>query len=871
MRRFLSGLALLACLLDVQRGLAQETPALTKPPTVRRYVEPRYPKTSSAAAEVLLSLQIDAAGRVVDATVSSAPQPGFDEMALEAARQLEFVPAEVDGKPAPVRITFRYRFAQQSVPAEPSSPPAVTRSLLRGRVVWKDGGGKAAGVELAIPSLNARTRSAADGSFSFGELEPGLYGIELSGEGIVPTVIEQRVPAASDEVVYQASARQPEDGVDEEIVISLRNLEQRAGSSTMEAEQARRVPGVMGDALNVVQMLPGVSAAASGSGQIVVWGAAPAETRILIDDVPVPALYHRGGFRSVIHDGLVSSVEVIPAGFGPEYGQAIGGVVRVTTAPLASTGIHGELGADLIGASAEVSVRPSPALVAAAAGRVGYLDLVLPAVYEDVEDVTPLSAYRDYAAKARLDSDAGTVTELLLFGSFDDVERRLPSNDPKFTPAEHEREAFHRVSLSRRARPRAGVEDRAQIWVGLDDTSLDANFDNVSTELQARAYRAGARASRRFDVARSALTLGCDVEGSRTVVRRFGTLGLPAREGDSIAFGQAPAGQIGADEWTVDALTVAGYVQADMRWGQMLEVSPGFRVEPVLQAGDRALPTSGGGPPIGYSQLELALGPRLAVEVRPRSDLALRGAGGLYQQPPAASDLSPVFGGTRLSLTRAAHGLLGAALRPWSRTAVEALVFHKYSWDLVTRSAQEPPAIGAVLVNDGQGRAYGAQLVLRQESTANVSGWLSYAISRSERRDHPDRQWRLSDHDQTHSFTAAASYAASKRWDLGVRLRAASGLPRTEVSGAFYDARLDRYQPLFGRHNGIRLPASFQLDLHAAHRVPLSGVDLSVYLDLLNVTAQRNAIEIVYNEDYTETAYLASLPTLAVLGARVQF
>jgi hypothetical protein len=111
----------------------------------------------------------------------------------------------------------------------------------------------------------------------------------------------------------------------------------------------------------------------------------------------------------------------------------------------------------------------------------------------------------------------------------------------------------------------------------------------------------------------------------------------------------------------------------------------------------------------------------------------------------------------------------------------------------------------------------------------------------------------------------------SQSWNVGARARGASGLPRTQVIGAYYDGRLDAFQPLFGEHNRDPLPFFFQLDLHAEWSKSSSAGALTVYLDLVNATNQENPVERTYNYDYSESGYLRSLPILAVLGGKFEF
>ena len=51
---------------------------------------------------------------------------GFDEAAMVAAQQFEFEPAEMDGKPIAVQLTYRYKFRLKAK-APPAAPaPATT-------------------------------------------------------------------------------------------------------------------------------------------------------------------------------------------------------------------------------------------------------------------------------------------------------------------------------------------------------------------------------------------------------------------------------------------------------------------------------------------------------------------------------------------------------------------------------------------------------------------------------------------------------------------------------------------------------------------------------------------------------------------------
>ena len=99
-------------------------------------------------------------------------------------------------------------------------------------------------------------------------------------------------------------------------------------------------------------------------------------------------------------------------------------------------------------------------------------------------------------------------------------------------------------------------------------------------------------------------------------------------------------------------------------------------------------------------------------------------------------------------------------------------------------------------------------MLLRQELLHGFFGWITYSLTRSERRDHPDTAWRLFDFDQTQALGVVASYQLGHGWEVGARFRYTTGFPRTPVipqPGVFDDPN-NQYDPIFGAHNSIRIP-----------------------------------------------------------------
>ncbi len=99
---------------------------VTKMPVLVRFVDAEYPperKARGESAAVVLTLEISASGEVASVTVAESAGADFDGAAVKAARGFVFEPAEVDGRPAPSKILYRYSFVIAPAPAPPPPPP----------------------------------------------------------------------------------------------------------------------------------------------------------------------------------------------------------------------------------------------------------------------------------------------------------------------------------------------------------------------------------------------------------------------------------------------------------------------------------------------------------------------------------------------------------------------------------------------------------------------------------------------------------------------------------------------------------------------------------------------------------------------------
>jgi hypothetical protein len=209
--------------------------------------------------------------------------------------------------------------------------------------------------------------------------------------------------------------------------------------------------------------------------------------------------------------------------------------------------------------------------------------------------------------------------------------------------------------------------------------------------------------------------------------------------------------------------------------------------------------------------------------------------------------------------------------RPFRAADRAGRFLYRYLDGLAARSPLTTPPLARALSQDGRGQSFGGTASLQLAPWHNLSGSVSYTLSRAERQDAPSLPFRLADFDQPQILQVRARYVLFG-FGIGLRLRYTSGLPRTEVIDSYYSARDDQFQPVFGAHNGVRLPDFVALDAQLDRTFPLrSGVALAIWLDVQNLTNRKNAEELVYRYDFREHDYITGLPTVAVLGARLSY
>jgi hypothetical protein len=173
--------------------------------------------------------------------------------------------------------------------------------------------------------------------------------------------------------------------------------------------------------------------------------------------------------------------------------------------------------------------------------------------------------------------------------------------------------------------------------------------------------------------------------------------------------------------------------------------------------------------------------------------------------------------------------------------------------------------------NGGKGRVMGMEVLIRHQLSNNFSGWLSYTLSKAERKDFGREAYRLFDFDQTHILTLVGNYQLPRNWSIGGRFRLVSGDLYTPRAGSVYNSDRGIYEAIPGAANSERMPPFHQLDVRIDKRWIFDNWTFTAYLDIQNAYNRANPEGYRYNFDSSEKKVRSGLPIVPVVGIKGEF
>ena len=830
---------------------------LTKLPQLLDAPPAAYPPERLArgeTADVACSVDIDEHGAVTQVVVEKPVGPDFDAAAVEAIKKFRFSPAEIDGQPAPVRIRYVYHFVIQQERVE---RPRAATGMVKGTVVEAGNRRPVAGAEV-VDDTGAQTAADAEGRYSL-EAEIGQRRLIFSAPGFEGRSIAVSVAEGGTVEAARAYLHRVAVG-DLQATIPGEKPREAPVRRVLTHDELVNVPGSLNDPIRAVQNLPGLARTPFLGGQLLVRGSPPQDTGTYLDGHRIPQLYHFLGGPSVINEQLLDRIDFYPGGYGAVYGRNLTGAIDVGTRKGDATGFHGQGALDMIEAVGFVEGPIGSKTQFAVAARRSFIDVFLPLFIPDNPDrgvTTIVPIYWDYQARLDHRLENGDDIGLLFFGS-DDRLSVVQAGGRRALPLSVDSHlAFHRIvgswkrevsdALSFSISPALGWTRQSVASDGAGPGGF-ANPQSVDLTVLTGEVRAEARwkAMPVLEV-----RLGTDIELDRASYvadiqssLQLRSLGIP-----------------------ITQQTQFSRVQPVQQWGEYLEtpialgrlsITPGVRFDQYHWR----------------EHARWSIDPRLWARYALTEQTALKAYTGIYHQPPSGQQIDNDIGNPDLGLSWAAQFGLGVEHRFSDVWSVSAEVFYNRRESLVASVDPVLRPDGTVynprFLNNGTGRAFGLELLIRREITAKLYGWLAYTLSRSQVLT-PGDPWRAFAFDQPHILTLVAGYRPAPQWELASRFRVVSGNPYAPVDFATFDADSGNFVATRGQVGDAREKPFIQLDARAQYTWTWDAWQLSLYLDVQNVTNRSNPEFHVYDYRFRDQGTISGLPILPTFGVKGKF
>jgi hypothetical protein len=744
---------------------------------------------------------------------------------------------------------------------------AAQEGAVAGRVVDGTTRAPVAGARVEVVGTSVGAVTDSGGRFRLAAVPAGVVALRVRAVGFEPVVRTDVAVSTGKPVTVAVELRRSAVAL-ERVTVRPSYFELRPDAPTstqrLHAEEIRRAPGAQEDVVRAIAVLPGVAPTHLPRNDLIVRGGAPFENLFVVDGLDVPNVNHfgsqgsSGGPVSILELDFIRQADFSAGGFGARHGNRVGSVTELALregnrerhagrANLASTGF---------GVTAEGPLGSGSYLVGA---RRSYLDLLFALSNEPF-----LIRYWDAAAKVTQRLGRRDELSWTFVGASDDYDLRNDTPDDRHENAgvmtSDQDQYFTSLTWSR-----PGRRSLLQVTAGRVFTAF-------------RTFQNDSLARRVFDNRSDEATNSLRVTLVRALTPRVSVeLGSLAQYGGPLRYDIDLPGHLRRDSFGVPrplavdtsfgVWRAGGHGQLTARWGARLHTTLGVRADYH-----------------GYAGGALRVAPRLAASLDAGGGHTLTLSGGRYWQAPSFVWLAGEAGNPRrLRPLCADHAVFGVQRLVREDTKLQVEAYYKrygsYPARLYRPQAVLSPAgfenvhtdipFGLEpLTSGGKGRAYGAELLAQKRlSAVPVYGLVSVSLNRAEFAG-LDGVWRRGAFDSPFIGNVTLGWRPDQRWDLGLRFRAALGLPTTPYveSGPLAGT------PDFARYNGgDRFPTFHTLDLRVDRRWAPGRTQLTTYLDVQDVYNRDNPFFYSWDDRARSPQWERAVGFLPSVGLRLDF
>lgn len=700
-------------------------------------------------------------------------------------------------------------------------------------------------INVLILGLGRGAVTDAEGHFNIQEVPPGIYRLQASAVGY-KTVLTPEYIVSTKDLTIQIETEEnltELEGVTVTASPFRRDLESPVGLRIIGLQEIEKSPGANRDISRIVQSYPGVAFSPAGyRNDLIVRGGSPSENRFYLDGVELPNINHfstqgaSGGPVGIINADLVREVNFYTGAFPADKGNSLSSVLdfKLRDGDMERNSLKATLGASEVSLASNGHLGKKTSYLVSV--RQSYLQFLF-----DMLGLPFLPTFTD--AQFKLKTRFNTTNELTVLGlgGIDNMKlnTKLDGEKAEYILSYLPKIQQETFTLGAVYRHYAGahvqsvvishsyLNNRSTKYLNNDESSAK----NLSLKLRSVEQETKFRIENASTFGNWKVNLGANLDYSQYTNTTFQRVYIDGGK-------------------TFDYHTYLGF----WRWGLFGTISyatPDERFTTSLGVRTDANNFSS-----GMKGMSDQLSPRLSLSYRLTDGVYLSGNAGLYYQLPPYTGLGFKNNNGKLvnkylRYMRVSQESIGLSWRPRNTFELSIEGFYK-KYDKIPFSIVDGIPLACkgndygvigneALSSTSQGRAYGAEILMKWLIAKKLNLSSSFTLFKSEYRNNKESEYIASAWDNRYIFNMSGTYNFPHNWSLGMKVSYIGGAPYTPYDidkSSLVTAWNAQGRPYYdyGQYNTGRLPAFGQLDVRVDKTFYLKRCMLGFYIDLQNVT-----------------------------------
>lgn len=700
-------------------------------------------------------------------------------------------------------------------------------------------------INVLILGLGRGAVTDAEGHFNIQEVPPGIYRLQASAVGY-KTVLTPEYIVSTKDLTIQIETEEnltELEGVTVTASPFRRDLESPVGLRIIGLQEIEKSPGANRDISRIVQSYPGVAFSPAGyRNDLIVRGGSPSENRFYLDGVEIPNINHfstqgaSGGPVGIINADLVREVNFYTGAFPADKGNSLSSVLdfKLRDGDMERNSLKATLGASEVSLASNGHLGKKTSYLVSV--RQSYLQFLF-----DMLGLPFLPTFTD--AQFKLKTRFNTTNELTVLGlgGIDNMKlnTKLDGEKAEYILSYLPKIQQETFTLGAVYRHYAGAHVQSVVishsYLNNRNTKYlnndESSAENLSLKLRSVEQETKFRIENASTFGNWKVNLGANLDYSQYTNTTFQRVYIDGGK-------------------TFDYHTYLGF----WRWGLFGTISyatPDERFTTSLGVRTDANNFSS-----GMKGMSDQLSPRLSLSYRLTDGVYLSGNAGLYYQLPPYTGLGFKDNNGKLvnkylRYMRVSQESIGLSWRPRNTFELSIEGFYK-KYDKIPFSIVDGIPLACkgndygvigneALSSTSQGRAYGAEILMKWLIAKKLNLSSSFTLFKSEYRNNKESEYIASAWDNRYIFNMSGTYNFPHNWSLGMKVSYIGGAPYTPYDidkSSLVTAWNAQGRPYYdyGQYNTGRLPAFGQLDVRVDKTFYLKRCMLGFYIDLQNVT-----------------------------------